>query len=144
MTPLDLVKAYEDAANKCYRDWLNDELAELSISDAMRKAGVLGVVAALRDEFDKNGSPTWTLHQILGSDAVVKAAGGPTPDNGRPLVEGADKETSQSAAPAADVCVWTKRSNQYFWTASCVNWGGYRKMTRCPDCGKPISFKETP
>jgi hypothetical protein len=72
------------------------------------RAGIRAVVAALRDEIDRNGSATWTLHQILTSDGVeytggmndlsvspVKAAGGPTSNDGQ-------ASTSALPAPAAD------------------------------------------
>ena len=81
MTLDELMKVYSKAAT---------DVAFLQYEGINHHAGIRAVVTALRDEFDKNGSVTWTLHQILASDGVDKAAGG-----------GASRQT-ESIRPAAD------------------------------------------
>ena len=118
------------------------------------RAGIRSVVAALRDEMcvfyeDKMViRDTWDLKQefdeILGSDAV-EAAGGPTSNDGR---GGARVERTLLQAPAADVCEWRLISKAYdgnlHCKTGCKHWaiGFSHQNNACPNCGKPIAFKE--
>jgi hypothetical protein len=61
MTFDELMKVYDKAASN---------VAFLQYEGPDHRAGIRAVVTALRDEFDKNGSVTWTLHQILASDGM--------------------------------------------------------------------------
>jgi hypothetical protein len=66
MTLYDLGRIYDDA----YENRARLEFPTPEMKRAMHRAGIRAVVTALLDEFDKNGSVTWTLHQILASDGV--------------------------------------------------------------------------
>lgn len=183
MTLVDLVRTYENAADKCFIDWMKNDLNDISISEAMKQAGVRAVVRALRDELEltrkmlmvqsaeafpeinEHGqkhflrvvmeSAAEEIDELFGAaiPAEEKAAGGPTPDNGRPLVEGADKETSQAAAPAANpVCEWTPdKKYPKFWETCCAGlWPSFNGAPTpsqcgykfCPSCGLSIKFVE--
>jgi hypothetical protein len=87
-------------------------------------------------------------NEILASDGVEKAAGGPTSNDGQAAHPG-------QYAPAADVCQWAGLEGKGRVTSTCMPdgivewmWTAFNadasENEKCPNCGKPISFKETP
>jgi hypothetical protein len=126
MTFEALMKIFKTAARK-----------NMAYFEYNHEAGVRAVVEALRDEIDKNGSATWTLHQILASDGAEKAAGG--------------EDSPKDRSPAADVCEWEyvgKQINSPYRKSYATRHGlmaldAHASQDFCGICEKPIKFKET-
>ena len=130
MTLDDLVKTANDAVRRSGR---SAEFAD--------RIMVRAVVEALRGEFDWDSNIYEQFTEILGSDAVVKAAGGPTSNEGHGVA------LSPASTPAADVCEWTPRKNVGWFQPSCRQSRMHETSAAlkiCPSCKKPISVKETP
>ena len=157
MTLDDLVKVFHD---------------RFAGSESARDA-IRAVVEALRDHYTApaKGCETvhtamsrWEFNQILDSDvdgytggmndlcvSPVKAAGGPTREDGPGGVE----QAVPALTPAADVCEWTREAEDGAFNPSCDEWSRWtyadpmddprgEGYNFCPSCGKPIEFKETP
>lgn len=131
MTLVDLVRTYENAADKCFIDWMKNDLNDISISEAMKQAGVRAVVRALRDEFKCWIDADKMFMTILGSDAGEKAAGS----------SGVGSNPALAADPK--LCVWTPRRSEtgFYNTKHGVQHRSY-PFPECLRCGLPIKFQE--
>jgi hypothetical protein len=147
-----------DKLERIYHDGFGDEQERTDGKGDLEKAGLRRVVYALREDFaaaiaagimEMNGQPDAAkcfegadelIEHILAEASDVKAAGGPTREDGHGE---ARVERAQLQTPAADPpqCVWTKSryTTSYYVTP---HGPAHYSGKLCPVCGLFIKFVE--